>query len=308
MWISGIPHVPGRNAYTDVDGRKYGIAVHATANTASDEAEASYAQHRPDGISSHFYADRDSVIQSLDTNARAGHAGSRTGNENAIAVEITGLGSWSRETWIANVQWAILGRVLAEVCRAYDIAPRRASVAEMVSNPKVRAFYGHNDMRLAWGGTTHTDPGINFPWDVLLKAVQDNLTPPAPRPPADEEDSMPEIIGPVAVPVDSFVNIPLPPVEDGAWPRKAFLNICNDTFDTAYALRVAIGNGRGGWAVQAFTLGSNAHWSTPLPKGCTVVEISRQAIDASGQAVAPTPDNLAYAGPLAVSIERGPLA
>ncbi|SCL42191.1 hypothetical protein GA0074692_6702 [Micromonospora pallida] len=44
------------------------------------------------------------------------------------------------------------------VCREYDIAPRRATVAEMKANPKVRAFYGHNDMRLAWGGTSHTDP------------------------------------------------------------------------------------------------------------------------------------------------------
>jgi hypothetical protein len=26
----------------------------------------------------------------------------------------------------------------------------------------------HTDLRLAFGGTTHTDPGPNFPWDVFM--------------------------------------------------------------------------------------------------------------------------------------------
>jgi len=43
----GIPFVEGRNDYTDVDGKKYGIAIHNTSNNASDEAEASYATAAP---------------------------------------------------------------------------------------------------------------------------------------------------------------------------------------------------------------------------------------------------------------------
>jgi len=312
MIVSGIPYVPGRNAYTDADGRKYGIAIHATDNTASDEAEASYAQHRTDGTSSHFYADRDSVIQSLDTGARAGHAGSRAGNENAVAVELSGRGSWTREQWITNLAWPILGRVLAEVCRAYDIAPRRASVAEMQSNPRVRAFYGHDDMRRAWGGTNHTDPGPGFPWDVLLGVVQDNLYPPAPRPVADEEDSMPEVIGPIEVPADgSRVMVPLPPVEGGEWPRRVWMQADNDTDGTVYALRIAIGNGSG-FQVKQITVRGGAHWAMPLPKGTTLVAVSRQAINASGEAVDPGKEGEdgtpAYAGRLAIAFERGPVS
>lgn len=177
MKVPGIPYIQGRNAYTDRDGRKYGIAIHCTDNTASAEAEANYATRRTDGVSSHFYADSTSVIQSLDTDSRAGHAGSSIGNENAIAVEITGRASASRQWWLENVDWKRLAEVLVVVCRHYDIAPRRATVAEMRANPQVRAFYGHDDMRLAWGGTSHTDPGPNFPWDRLLGEVQRAIDP-----------------------------------------------------------------------------------------------------------------------------------
>lgn len=186
MRVPGIPYVQGRNDYTDGDARKYGIAIHNTSNDASDEGEASYATWRPDGVSSHFYVDHNSVTQSIDTYDRAGHAGSTHGNDHGISVEITGGNGKSRAWWLANVAWDELGRVLAIVIRHHwpdgRFEVRRASVAEMRRNPKVRAFYGHNDMRLAWGGTTHTDPGPNFPWDRLFEAVSEHLT---------EEDDMP---------------------------------------------------------------------------------------------------------------------
>ncbi len=185
MRVTGIPYVQGRNSYSDADGTKYSVAIHNTSNTATAEGEASYATRRTDGVSAHFYVDSDSIIQSLDTTARAGHAGSYNGNQNAVAVEITGLNSWTRQQWLDNVAWGLLGRVLAQVCQHYGIAVRRASVAEMQANPRVRAFYGHDDMRRAWGGTDHTDPGPSFPWDRLFAAVnaalgndmEDDMTP-----------------------------------------------------------------------------------------------------------------------------------
>ncbi len=178
MRISGIPYVQGRNRYNDPDGTKYGIAIHNTSNNASALAEASYATRRTDGVSSHLYADRTAVIQSIDTKDKAGHAGSANGNNHGVAVEITGTNDKSRQWWIDNVNWTLLGSSLAQVCRAYGIAVRRASVSEMQSNPKVKAFYSHDDMRRAWGGTTHTDPGGNFPWDYLFGAINRALAPP----------------------------------------------------------------------------------------------------------------------------------
>lgn len=174
--IPGVRFVQGRNDYEDADGKHYGIAIHNTSNNASDENEAAYASRRTDGISSHLYCDHDSVTQSLELEDRAGHAGSYEGNQHSIAVEITGANGWSRGQWLSNVAWDKLASALAWVInndpdyRGFEV--RRASISEMKSNPKVQAFYGHDDMRRAWGGTTHTDPGPNFPWDHLLAKVK----------------------------------------------------------------------------------------------------------------------------------------
>lgn len=179
MRVPGIPYVQGQNKYTDRDGKKYGMAIHNTSNDASDEGEASYATHRADGISSHFYIDNDSIIQSIDTDYRVGHAGSYEGNEHAIAFEITGTNPMTRTWWLNNVAWSKLAQVIAYMIKndpdLVGFQVRRASVSEMKTNPKVKAFYSHDDMRQAWGGTTHTDPGPNFPWDHFLSMVKQAL-------------------------------------------------------------------------------------------------------------------------------------
>lgn len=190
MKASGVTFVQGRNRYGT--STKYGIAIHNTSNDASDAGEASYASRRTDGVSSHFYADHDSVTQSLDTRDVAGHAGSTNGNTYAIAVEITGANGWTRDRWLRSVAWDQLGAVLAQVIRHHwpdgSFQVRRATVEQMRTNPRVKALYGHNDMRQAWGGTTHTDPGPSFPWDRLTTAIKDALGG-APSP--SEEDTMP---------------------------------------------------------------------------------------------------------------------
>ncbi len=189
MRVPFVRYVQGHNSYIDGDRLKYGIAVHNTSNDASDEQEASYAARRTDGVSAHFFADLDSVTQSIDTAAKAGHAGSREGNENGISWEFTGANGKTRDWWLANICWDLVGRVNAAIIRHHwpdrSFQVRRASVAEMKANPKVKAFYGHDDMRRAWGGTTHTDPGPNFPWDKLFAVTNAAL---ADTPTQEEED------------------------------------------------------------------------------------------------------------------------
>jgi N-acetyl-anhydromuramyl-L-alanine amidase AmpD len=219
MRASGIQYIQGRNAYSDADGTKYGIAIHNTSNTASADNEASYATRRTDGVSSHFYADGVKVIQSLDTASRAGHAGSNNGNQHSVAVEITGLNSRSRQWWITNVNWRQLGHALNQVCHAYGIPVRRVSVAEMRANPRVKGFYSHDDMRQAWGGTDHTDPGPNFPWDVLLTSVATGGAP------AQEENDM-DLNDPVpGTETPGFYNQPrsLKLVLNGLWDLRSIL-------------------------------------------------------------------------------------
>lgn len=173
MRIPGIAYIQGRNYYTNPAGRHYGWAVHATASTATARQEADYATRRTDSIGSHLYTDRIEVIQSIDTIYKVNHSGSSNGNNYANCLEQTGLNSWTRQQWLDNINWTQQAYALATVIRAElsGFQVRRASVAEMKANPQVMAFYSHDDMRQAWGGTTHTDPGPNYPWDRLFDSV-----------------------------------------------------------------------------------------------------------------------------------------
>lgn len=307
MRVSGIPYVQGTNSYADLDGTKYAVAIHNTSNDASAAAEAAYATRRADGVSAHFYVDGRVVIQSLDTAARAGHAGNGPGNNHSIAVEISGFNAWSRQTWLGGVCWDLLGRVLAEVCRAYGIEVRRASVAEMQANPKVRAFYSHDDMRRAWGGTDHTDPGPNFPWDKLFAVVNAALNPHS----AQEDDDMGGFAN-LKINVDGPTSIAVPGGAVG-W-RPTWLAVCNETHGHAYALRIWTTKGDGHWtpidADGLVKLESGRVVSWELPEDTRCVSITRMAIDETGKIVdridgaeAGAPGS-GYDGDLSVALER----
>src|SRR5258707_1240586 len=77
------------------------VVIHATDNTASDEAEASYATHRPDQISAHFYNDEDSVIQAVPL-ADVAWGCYPTGNSRSVQFELVGLSNHLSD---ATLRW-----------------------------------------------------------------------------------------------------------------------------------------------------------------------------------------------------------
>lgn len=162
--------------YTPRLTKKRYIVIHNTSNTnlASAEAEASYAKRRLDRVSSHYYCDHDSIVQSLNTDWRAWHAGSTQGNDTGIAYEFTGLNSKTRAWWLANVAWNLAAKQIAADCRHWGIEPRALTLAEMRDGVKT-GFITHDQMRRVWAGTDHTDPGGNFPMDHLLALVRAEL-------------------------------------------------------------------------------------------------------------------------------------
>lgn len=164
---------PARNYGASAGSKRY-VAIHDTSNDASAKDEMSYAKRRTDSVSSHYYADGNSVIQALDTDLVAWHAGSSTGNARAIAYEITGVNGWTRAQWLARVAWPLLARQIAKDCREHDIEPRILTVAQM-QDGRSTGLVTHDLMRRAWGGTDHTDPGPNFPMDHLLDLVRAEL-------------------------------------------------------------------------------------------------------------------------------------
>lgn len=159
------------NNHGSQSNKRY-IAIHNTANDATAEEEASYAKRRTDSVSSHYYVDSNSIVQSLDTDLRAWHAGSSEGNSRAIAYEITGVNGWTRAQWLDRVAWDLLAGQIRKDCAAHGITARDLSVAQIRAGD-LTGVITHNEMRLAWGGTTHTDPGPNFPMDHLIALINE---------------------------------------------------------------------------------------------------------------------------------------
>jgi hypothetical protein len=146
---------------------KRGITFHNTSNprNASAKDEATYAKRRTDA-SAHFYVDGTEVIQALNTDLGAGHAGSGWPNEHCIAYEITGQNSWTRDRWLKDVAWEAMAAQVARDCKHWGIPARWLTVAQLKAGE--RGFSTHDDCRKAFGGTDHTDPGPQFPKQHLI--------------------------------------------------------------------------------------------------------------------------------------------
>lgn len=152
-------------------GSKYGITFHNTSNSrlASAPDEATYAKRRTDA-SAHYYVDKTRIVQSLNTDLGAGHAGSSWPNKHCIAYEITGWNSFSRDRWLSDVAWGLLVRQVRRDCERWNIPMRWLTVDQLRRGE--RGFSTHDDCRRAFGGTSHTDPGPNFPKDHLIALLK----------------------------------------------------------------------------------------------------------------------------------------
>lgn len=143
------------------------VVIHATDNTASDEAEASYASHRPDQISAHFFSDEDSVIQGV-LLTHVAYGCYPTGNSRSIQFELCGISGQLTDATMRRV-----APIVKRVCDRYGIPIVKLSPADLRAG--ARGICGHGDVTLAWGEGTHTDPGASFPWDMFLSYIGDDL-------------------------------------------------------------------------------------------------------------------------------------
>lgn len=163
------------------------IVVHYTAGSegrTSAENGASYDQTRTDGTSCHYFVDSDSVVQCVETWNRSNSALYR-GNRLGVQYELCGTAQ-TRAQWLDPVSDATITNAARQMARdavKYGIPVRRLSVAETraawYSYPSgSKGFVGHVDITNAYpeDGGDHTDPGAQFPWDVLLSRVQQFIT------------------------------------------------------------------------------------------------------------------------------------
>lgn len=167
---AGVPFIGPPKSYRTSQYPKRYIIIHNTANDATARGEADYAKRRTDGVSSHYYGDSVELIQSLNTSYGANHVGSSTGNNYGISYEFTGTNGKSYPWWSSNLAWDKVVTNMALDCQDWGI-PARLLTIDQMRDGKSKGFATHDMARQAWGGTTHTDPGPNFPLDFLIANV-----------------------------------------------------------------------------------------------------------------------------------------
>jgi hypothetical protein len=159
------------------DGPPLWIIVHdmeASETATRAENTALYFADLPDGrtVSSHYCADSNSVVQCVRLKDRAWTVGNTPGNNRGINWEFAGFASQTREQWLDPFGVAMFDQarpIIRADAAKYGIPLVRRTVAEL--RAYVPGVTSHNDLRLAFGGTTHTDPGPNFPWDYFMDLI-----------------------------------------------------------------------------------------------------------------------------------------
>lgn len=175
--MPGITHAPPPRSFSA--GRPSGpprfIVIHYTAGaegrTAAEDG-AAYDRRRTDGTSCHFFTDPDSIVQEVSTNDRA-HAAKFNGNLWGIQVEQCGTAQ-TRAQWLDGNSRAMItntARVCAWAMAEYGIPLVRLTGSQVRSG---RGLCGHGDITIGFpeDNGTHTDPGPEYPWDVLFDDIR----------------------------------------------------------------------------------------------------------------------------------------
>lgn len=184
-----MAHSPDHPLLTFVQAKHYGtgrsrnvsplwIVVHdmeAGEHSGRAESTAAYFANPGDGrtVSSHYTVDNDSVIQCVLLKDTAWTVGNAPGNNRGINWELSGFARQTRAEWLDDFGLAMFAQ-MAPYVRAdaakFGIPLERRTVKDLLSGKP--GITSHNDLRVAFGGTTHTDPGANFPWDVFLAIMK----------------------------------------------------------------------------------------------------------------------------------------
>lgn len=173
-----VPFVQARN-YTPTSGRQIDlIVVHdmeapERLNTAENVA-AWFAGPSAPRASAHYNIDADSIVGSVRDQDVAWHAPGA--NRNGLGFEHAGYAGQTRAEWLDDYGVAMLelsAELAAEKVREYDIPVKWLSVEELQAGE--RGFTSHNNASLAFGRSTHTDPGMFFPVAYYLNRVDHHL-------------------------------------------------------------------------------------------------------------------------------------
>lgn len=177
--MPGITQFPLPASYTRGRGTFIGsprvIVIHYTAGsegpTAAEDG-AAYDRRRTDGTSCHFFTDRNTIGQEVDTSDRS-HSALYNGNGIGIHIEQCGTRQ-TRAQWLDDASYATI-RNTAKVCawamKAHNIPLIKLTDRQVRAG---RGIAGHADITHGFpeDGGTHEDPGTEYPWDILFQEIK----------------------------------------------------------------------------------------------------------------------------------------
>lgn len=146
-----------------------GVCLHTTESApgASAQDVTNYQINSQTGSYNVMVDDHTTILQNTDS-WRVWASGNQ-GNDILVHLCFVARASWSRAEWLSHDAMLRNGaKVTADWCRKYGWPARWVNVWNL---PGITT----HDATRAWGGTSHTDPGPNFPHDVFCRIVQDIL-------------------------------------------------------------------------------------------------------------------------------------
>lgn len=179
-WLAQYPRVQvaasnyakGRQGYQDV-----WFVIHSTDTNYQDNYPANLGKYwagTNTQVSVHFCVSDTMTYQFVSMDDTAYQA-RNPGNLRAVGVEIVGKADWSRNEWLAHIPMI---RRAAKLCAEVTLARGYRTSAALLTPASLRARSSgltcHKDLSATFAGT-HTDPGPNFPWDVLFAELRKNL-------------------------------------------------------------------------------------------------------------------------------------
>lgn len=168
------------------------IAVHTAEGSRTKESLFNYFDSSQSG-SSHAGIDAAGIGVWLPDNVGAWTM--LGGNPYAVQAELCAFARWTRAQWLsdqaqdgcANPRQMLrnTSRWIADVAKRNGIPIVRLS-DDQIRGRSAKGVLGHGDYSRATGDGDHSDPGPNFPWDVVLSDAQAYLN----GQPTQEEDDM----------------------------------------------------------------------------------------------------------------------
>lgn len=135
----------------------------------------------------HYIADWNRVIPIVpDDYVAYANAGA---NSDGLSICYPGRAGQSAAEWAdpaSTAQHEQVARWLADKSAEYHIPLVKLDAARVLAG--ARGVCGHLDVSLAYGRSTHTDPGPFFPWTQVIQQAERLLAPPIPAPVEEDDD------------------------------------------------------------------------------------------------------------------------